>query len=60
MTNLFGNSPSTAEKTLFIPLGGPKAHDCSGRDDKSVRQMPLKREKSPILQQVCHLDRSEA
>ncbi len=33
---------------------------CSGRDEKFVRQMALKREKLVILQQICHLDRSEA
>jgi hypothetical protein len=26
-------------KAIFIPLGGPQAHDLSGRDDKFVKQL---------------------
>jgi hypothetical protein len=47
-------------KAFFITFRGPQARDLSGRDQKLVRQMALKREKPPILQQICHLDRSVA
>jgi hypothetical protein len=43
------------QQRFFIHLGGPQAHDLSGRDDKSVEG-----DTSLIPPQNCHLDRSEA
>jgi hypothetical protein len=47
-------------RMFFILLGGPKAHDCPGRDDNSVAgsdTVPLHLFR-PL--QHCHPDRSEA
>jgi hypothetical protein len=48
-------------EAFFISLGGPEAHDFSGRDDKFVEPStgPLFMGTQHIfLQQICHLDRS--
>ena len=42
-------------RMFFISLGGPKAHDPSGRDDNSVKAAT---EQLLTLQQNCHLDQT--
>jgi hypothetical protein len=51
------------QKAFFITLGGPQAHDSSGRDDNSIfkARVGISRRKTRApLQQNCHLDRSVA
>jgi hypothetical protein len=49
------------QKAFFITLGGPQAHDSSGRDDEFVAR---KCSEHPMdkwtrtAQQICHLDRA--
>ncbi len=46
---------------FFFPVGGRQARDLSGRDDKFVEQLAeVRGGNRTVLQQICHLDRSEA
>ena len=47
-------------EAFFITLGGPKAHDSSGRDDNSVaaKVSHFLETRNSILKPNCHLDRT--
>jgi hypothetical protein len=50
----------TEQDPFFIALGGPKAHDSSGRDDNSVEHASASTGYPCSPPYNCHPDRSEA
>jgi hypothetical protein len=60
---VIGDGQSRRLSAIFIPLGGPRAHGCSGRDDSFVvlsTARSVNRSRGHFPQMNCHPDRSVA